>query len=156
MTRRALINKILNGKLFWIIVSVIISVLLWMFVTTTEGSEISAGFSGIKVEFIGETALRESRGLIVTGVENNSVSVRLSGNRRAISALSDHNIIAQIDLSTVSRPGLMQWPYTLTYPAGVNPNDITVVNRFPQVITFTVDNLRTKTVEFRGRLDGTV
>ncbi len=68
------INKITNSKLFWIIVSVLASLLLWMYVPTTEGTEIEKTFSGIKVEFIGEDVMRDSRGLIITNVENNDAS----------------------------------------------------------------------------------
>lgn len=156
MSEKTVINKIFGSRLFWIIASLILSILLWMYVTTTEGTEREVNFSGIKVDFVGEETMRDSLGLIVTNVENNSVAVRISANRRTISKLSNTNITAQIDLSTVSRTGLMQWPYTLSLPKGVTANDITIVSQSPQVISFTVDKLSSKTVELRGKFEGTV
>ena len=154
MTRNPKIDKILNSKAFWVVVSLLAAVVLWVYVTTTEGTEKTVTFSGIKVEFIGEEALRESRGLIITNVENNSVSVTLRGSIRTMSKLDATNIVAQIDLSSESRTGLMQRAYTLIYPSGVDRSDITVVSQSPQVVTFSVDQLSSKPIEVLGRFDG--
>jgi YbbR domain-containing protein len=154
MTRNPKINKILNSKVFWAVISLLAAVLLWMFVTTTEGTEKTMTFSGVKVQFVGEENMRDSRGLIITDVENNSVSVTLRGSVRTMSKLDATNIVAQIDLSSENRTGLMQRAYTLVYPSGVDRGDITEVSLSPQVITFSVDKLSTKPVEVQGRFDG--
>ena len=156
MAKKTAINKITSSKLFWIIISVLASLFLWMYVTTTEGTEREKQFSGIQVEFIGEDVMRDSRGLIITNVENNSVSVTLSGNRRTLSNLDATSITATIDLSSINRSGLMQRAFTLSYPDDVDSGSITVVREVPSVISFTVDELSTKPVELKGTFNGTV
>lgn len=159
MIKNSKIKKIADSKIFWAIIALLASLLVWMYVTTTEGVEIEVPFSGVKVVFSGEEALRESKGLIVTSADTSSVTVTLSGKRRVISSLSSSSIVAVIDLSLVSNINTTtenMWSYTLEYPKGVDPSDITVVSMTPDVINFTVDKLSSKPVEVRGEFSGSV
>ncbi len=156
MKRGAAINRIADSRLFWAIISVIVSLILWMYVTASQGEDFSETFQGVKVEFQGEGALREGRGLIITEVDTTSVTVVLSGSRREISKLRSGSLSAVIDLSSINSSGVNRFSYTIKYPEGIDSRSITPVSLSPSVITFTVDKLNSKTVEVRGIFEGSV
>ena len=156
MKRGAAINRITDSRLFWAIISVIVSLILWMYVTASQGEDFSETFQGVKVEFQGEGALREGRGLIITEVDTTSVTVVLSGSRREISKLRSGSLSAVIDLSSINSSGVNRFSYTIKYPEGIDSRSITPVSLSPSVITFTVDKLNSKTVEVRGIFEGSV
>lgn len=149
-------QKLWDNKIFLVVISFIASLAIWLYVTSTEKVERDATFRGIKVEFEGEKILRETKELILTSVENQLVSVRLSTNLRTLSKLSDDNITAVVDLTKVSAPGAMSWAYTLRYPEGVDENEITVLDNSPGIISFTIDRLSKKTVMVEGIFDGSL
>ena len=50
-------SKITDSKLFWMVVSLFISLVLWAYVTQQDNSTITRTFSDVKVEFTGEDDL---------------------------------------------------------------------------------------------------
>ena len=81
MTKKTTINKIVSSKAFWIIISLLASFLLWTYIMSTEETTIEMTFSNVKVVYQGADDLRATRGLIVTGADADTVSVRLKGTR---------------------------------------------------------------------------
>ena len=84
MTKKTTINKIVSSKAFWIIISLLASFLLWTYIMSTEETTIEMTFSNVKVVYQGADDLRATRGLIVTGADADTVSVRLKGTRRVL------------------------------------------------------------------------
>jgi hypothetical protein len=70
-------NNLLDSKLFWVVFSIVASLLLWAYVITVEGEEGEVPYYGIDVQFSGERPLRSSRGFVITDVSANSVNVVL-------------------------------------------------------------------------------
>ena len=68
-------SRILDRRGFWMAVSLLAAVILWLYVTTTEGVEREMMLSGVKIEFTGAESLRESSGLIVTEQDRTSVNL---------------------------------------------------------------------------------
>ena len=153
-TKRIDWKNITNTRTFWLLVSLLAAFLLWMYVTSTEGVQIDKTFSGVKVVFAGEEALREASGLVITEQDSTTVDLTLSGTRRVISRLTSANLTAQVDLSNVLSDGRYSITYTIQYPNGVSADDVTVVHRSTDVINFYVDRLVTKTVEVEGEFTG--
>ncbi|MGE4352649.1 MAG: YbbR-like domain-containing protein [Oscillospiraceae bacterium] len=149
-------RDIFNSKFFWVAFSIIASVLLWVYVTTVEGEEITRTYYGVDVEFSGEVALRDSKGFIITDVSSNSVNVTLKGKRTVLSHIDESSIKAVIDVSTVTRVGSVEKSPTLSFPTNIDSSGITVVSRTPNTISYYVDKETTKTVEVRGTFSGSV
>ena len=147
-------NGILDSRGFWIAVSLLSAVMLWLYVTTTESVEREVTLSGVKIEFTGAESLRESSGLIVTEQDRNTVNLTVKGSRRVLSKLSASNVTATIDLSRVTTDGRYSVSYSLVYPAGVNPDEITVVRSSSDVVNFYVDRQMRKTVPVEGKFLG--
>ena len=148
------IKRIVDNRGFWMVVSLIVAVILWLYVNSTEGVEVEKVLSGVKIEFVGADALRESSGLIVTEKDRDSVNLTIKGTRRVIGNLSSANVSAEVDLSRVTTDGRYSYAYNITYPSGVNSDDITLVRSSADVINFYVDRLTRKTIPVEGAFTG--
>ena len=109
-------KKIYDSKLFWVIVSCVLSFVLWVYVTSVQSDEVRQTFRGVRVEMIGENVLRDSRGLVITDLSTSTVSVELIGPRRVIAAMSPEDIRAQIDVSKLTQSSYASMQYTIAYP----------------------------------------
>ena len=141
------LKRITDSRVFWMILSLLAASLLWMYVTTTEGVEVEKTLTGVKIEFLGADAMRASSDLIVTEQDRTTVNLTLSGTRRVLSKLTNSNVTATVNLSTVAADGRYSVSYDISYPAGVNANEITLVHTSSDVVNFYVDKLARKTIE---------
>lgn len=148
------LRKITQSRAFWMIVSLFAATLLWIYVTTTEGVEAQKTLTNVPVEFIGADSLRESSGLVVTEQDRTTVNLVLSATRRVLNKLNNGNVTATINLSRMNSDGRYSVSYDLTYPSGVNPNDITVVRSNADIVTFYLDKISRKTIEVEGTFTG--
>ena len=147
-------NSIFENNGFWMVLSLLAAILLWLYVTTTEGVEREITLSGVKIEFTGADALRESSGLIVTEQDRTSVNLTLRAPRRVLSKLSANNVTAVIDLSRVSADGRYSVSYNVVYPSGVSSSEVYVVRSSADVINFYVDRQTRKTIPVVGSFLG--
>lgn len=148
------LQAITSSRFFWAIVSILAALLLWTYVTSTEGVEMKTSLSGIKVEFLGAESMREANGLIVTEQDNTKLNVTLSGARRVLTKLNSSNVTAVVDLSDVISDGRYSVSYDLSFPQGVSRNDVSIEHCSTDVINFYVDKLTTKTVLMDGVFSG--
>ena len=148
------LKRITDSRVFWMILSLLAASLLWMYVTTTEGVEVEKTLTGVKIEFLGADAMRASSDLIVTEQDRTTVNLTLSGTRRVLSKLTNSNVTATVNLSNVAADGRYSVSYDISYPAGVNANEITLVHTSSDVVNFYVDKLARKTIEVKGAFTG--
>ena len=125
-------TRIFDSKLFWIIISLLASLSIWTYVASTENSVVTQIFRGVQVEIVGEDTLRNSKNLIVTDVDTNSVRVEIRGPRRIVDALESDDLIAQIDVSKLSRAAFASMKYKLVYPDGVDTRNLAEVSYSPE------------------------
>ena len=149
------IGKLYDNKLFWIIVSLLASVCLWVYVTSVETEVTETTLYGLPVQFLGEDALRESKGLIITDVSADTVQVTVRGSLRDLSKLDERNVTAYIDVSELEARSY-SYPVQLQLPDSVSEDSITVVSRLPENVTFTVENIKKRTIDVKGVFNGTV
>ena len=146
--------RIIDSRGFWMVLSLLAAILLWMYVTSTEGVEVETTISGVKIEFTGAEALRESTGLIVTEQDISTIDLTLRSTRRVLSKLTNSNVTASIDLSRVSADGRYSVSYDIVYPSAVNADEITVVRSSADVVNFYVDRQTRKTIPVEGEFLG--
>jgi len=134
--------------------SLLCSLLIWVYVTDTNGGDIDRDFSGVMVVFEGENTMRESRGLIISENETTSVRVSLTGNRRTVASLDSADLKVVIDLSGITKTGNYSLAPKVTYPSRLDTSVITssVVN--PGTVSFYVDKLSSKSVQVVGVFSG--
>ena len=134
--------------------SLICSLLIWVYVTDSNSADIEKDFPGVKVVFEGENTMRESRGLIISENDTNSVRVSLVGNRRTISALDPADLKVVIDLNGISKTGNYSLAPKIAYPGKVDTSTISSSVTSPGNISFYVDKLSSKAVQVVGVFNG--
>ena len=148
-------NGIWKSRILWMALSLLMSVLLWTYVTTTETSVIDKRFNDVQVVFRGQNTLN-GRGLIVTGADLSTISVELRGNRRSLYNLLESEITAVVDVSQVvqSQEEPLAWSYTLSFPQRIDGEEIQVLWSSREAITFNVDKIASRQIDIRGHFNG--
>lgn len=120
--------NILDNKFFLIVISLLASILLWAYVTTSEGDVIERTYEGVQVVFKGQETLLEKDGLVISNVSSNTVSVRLRTTRREISKLSSSNMVAVVDVSKFNSIGNYNQSVAIEFPIGSDTSSIDIVS----------------------------
>ena len=149
-------KKIYNSKAFWMIVSLLASLAIWVYVTSVETDESKTTFRGVKVELVGEDILRDSKNLVVTDMDTSTVTVEVVGPRRIIGSLSSDQLVAQVDVSKLSRAAYTSQKYTIVYPDGTDTSKLSENRRTPETINFMVSAQTSKSIQVRGSFDGSL
>ena len=156
MSTRSRMKKIYNSKAFWMIVSLLASLAIWVYVTSVETDESKTTFRGVKVELVGEDILRDSKNLVVTDMDTSTVTVEVVGPRRIIGSLSSDQLVAQVDVSKLSRAAYTSQQYTIVYPDGTDTSKLSENRRTPETIHFMVSAQTSKSIQVRGSFDGSL
>lgn len=156
MKEKKPISKIYDSKIFWMIISLIFSLIIWSYVSNIDGSFMEKTFSGIEVRFEGEKELLSEKSLAITDVETTEVTVRIRGSRSNISKLNGSDIKAVINVGNIGQPNEMAWTYELVFPNYVDKSDITIISRNPDTVKFTVVKYGSKTIPIKGSFEGKI
>ncbi len=149
-------RTIFDSKLFWIVVSLLSSLSIWIYVISTENSTVTQIFRGIPVEIVGESTLQSSKNLIVTDLDTNSVRVEIRGPRRIVDALNSEDLVAQVDVSKLSRSAYASMKYKIIYPDAVETRNLSEVSYSPETVNFMVSVLNTVSIPVRGGYEGKI
>ena len=151
-------RKFWDNKLVRIILAVLGSVLLWVFVTMTEGDLIKQPFNGVRVVFEGADALRAEKDLVITEISSTTVSVTLSGTRGQLASLSSDQIIAVVDVSKTPVVGKHTTIPTIRFVAGTNTSTISTgdITVSPSTIVYSIVREVPRTIEVKGAFTGSV
>lgn len=147
-------KKLYDSKAFWMIVSLLVSLTLWIYITSVDKEEIKTTFRGVKVELVGEDLLRNTRNMVITDMDTSTVTVEVRGPRRVIGSWDSSMLSAQIDVSKLSRAAFTSQQYTISYPDGTDTTNVQVIRKTPETINFMVSPLVSKTIQVRGSFDG--
>ena len=156
MSTKSRMKKIYNSKAFWMIVSLLASLAIWVYVTSVETDESKTTFRGVKVELVGEDILKDSKNLVVTDMDTSTVTVEVVGPRRIVGSLSSDQLVAQVDVSKLSRAAYTSQQYTIVYPDGTDTSKLSESRRTPETINFMVSAQTSKSIQVRGSFDGSL
>ncbi len=150
-------KKILDSKLLYVVLSLILTVGLWCYVTSTDGTPKQEPYSGVPVEFRGMDILRD-RGLMVV---NPDVTVRLTVQAKpAVHAKlsSGEGLSVTVDVSGIGEEGTHAVAYVVNLPAGVSQGDVSYVttNARLSVVNVEVARYLSRPVPIKGSFQGTV
>lgn len=143
-----------NNRIFWMVISLLASLAIWVYITSVDSDEYKQTFRGVRVELVGEDVLRDSKGLVVTDLDTNSVTVELVGPRRVIASLDADNIVAQVDVSKLSQAAYTSLQYTLSFPDKTDTGSIQTARKSPETVNFMVSAQTSKTIQVRGSFEG--
>ena len=148
-------DKLRDSRIVYVIISLVIAILLWMYVEYTEQPDIEQSISRIPVTFTGYDELK-NKGLVLTDGETSYVTIKIKGTRSVVSRITADDIIITSDLASISAAGEYQRSYSVTLPGSVSENEVTVVSKSPVTVYLRISNLMTKTVDVRGTLEGEI
>ena len=147
------LGKLLNNKKFVIVLSVALAFIFWLAIVTGETPTIERTLTKIPVTLetdgsvVGELGLDE-----ISGVTEQTVSVKLSGPAYVLNQLSIEDIVIYASVSEVTKPG----EYQLMLSANKQGlgGEYNVVSITPAVITATFDYIDTKDFTVTPKITG--
>ncbi|MBO4330473.1 MAG: hypothetical protein J5827_00185 [Oscillospiraceae bacterium] len=151
------LSNLKKSKTLYLVVSILASVLLWMYVVNYENKDVNNTVTGIEVEFTGIDGILADRQLVVTGVSTGSVDLTLLGKRSVVAPISRGDVRITVDLTDIRSAGEYDRVYNVEFTGvGKGAEDIFIISKSPEYITVKVDQTAKKPVEIRGDFDGSV
>ena len=146
-------NKFSDSKGFYIVFSILISIALWVYVVGVVNPTGTSTVHRIPIEVQGEDVLA-GRGLMVSDLSRDTISLDLSGRRIALGSLNEENISVTLDVSSITEVG--EWPIRcrVTLPSTLTTGSVSVSDQNDLTITVTVVRQASKSIEVRGNFTG--
>ena len=87
MEQKKRTKKLYDSKVFWMIVSLLCSLVMWAYVSSLDSTDKEITVSGIAVEFRGQDELLADRSLSIASVDTETVSIVVRGESSNITKL---------------------------------------------------------------------
>ncbi len=150
------IDRIIKSKTFYIVISILASILLWMYVVSYENTTQTVTLTGLEVTYVGGEDILQDRNLLVTDRDIQDVTLSLLVKRSLVPQLTNDTVHVSVDLRDIRTSGTFDKAYTVTYD-GVDEDNVIILRKVPEVMRVNIDNMVTvPSVEVRGVFDGTV
>ena len=144
-----------KNKPLMIILSILISLVLWLYVVTVVSPESETTLYNIPVVLQGESAL-DSRGLVLVSNDDYKINLQLYGNRSDLNKVNSGNVTIIADLTKIYDPGTHNLSYSISYPGDVPSGAFTEMSRVPSRIRVTVEQKVTKKIPVELTYSGSV
>lgn len=135
-------NISFSRKTFLKIISVLVAIIAWFFITYTENPQIDYVVGGIDVSFAQENVLSEKGLMIVNKSNLPKASVEIRGKRGDIIGVMD-NIGASVDVSKINEAGT----YKLKTSFDIPSNAVYILERRTINIEVEIEKIEDKTVD---------
>lgn len=143
-------SKILYGALAFVL-----SFALWLYVVTVVSPESEDTYYDVPIVLDGESLLADRGLMLVSGAEQ-TVTLKLEGNRSDLTKLNKSNITLLVDISGITTAGEHMLSFTPSYPGIVQSGTLTVLDSNPKLITVVVAERETKNIPIRLTYTGQV
>jgi YbbR domain-containing protein len=151
-----MIHNIKESKIFYIVLSILVAIVLWAYVVNVENPDIDWTVSDIPVTFVGENALAEENLMVMSG-KASTISLRLQGKRQTLTQLNRNNITITVDLSKLVTTGLHQMAYEIHLPSNLTLGEnVSIVDRSSNYVDVTLGRMVTKTVAVTASFEGNI
>lgn len=147
-------KKILDSKILYIVLSVVISISLWFYVTSQEGNLSTKLIKNIPITFTGVDILEERNLMITSSTPTATVEVRATPT--VLYKLNEESIRLTVNVSQITEASEYTLAYSASLPSGVSQNDVEFISGQTGNVTFTVSRFISREVEVRGKFVGTV
>lgn len=142
-------------KWFYILLSILLAVVLWLYIRAEQDPAVSTTYRGIEVQLTGESVLA-SKGLTVSELQTEKVNVRIQAPASVLGDLNRKNITVTVDVSHLESEGEHSLAYTVDLPTNINTEGIVIQSRNPESVKLTVDKLYTQTLPIEFLHKGSV
>lgn len=150
-------KKILDSKLLYALLAIVIAIGLWVYVATVENPDKEMTLTGIPITFVNEEIL-EANGLIISSGRGQTATLTVVGPRTTVAKLSGEkeNITLSIDVGRITTPGEQRMAYSITMPSLSYSASVQVTNRTPGNVDFTVSRRISKEISVEGKFTGSL
>ena len=132
------------------LLAVVFAIFMWLFVIDKENPDYSDRYRNIPLQIEGIEHLSRENLIIVDGGDA-TASAKLTGKRDRMKLVSNDKLLAVVDASSITEPGV----YTLNYTIRIDVPDVTVTTKSPQQITIEVVRFTSASVPVEVELVGT-
>lgn len=133
----------MKSKIWRVVLSVGIALVLWMYVISVVSPESDETFYDIPVSY--QNDVLEERGLMIVS-ETPTVTLHLKGNRSDLNELNASNITILVDLAAIQTPGTQMLRYSVSYPGNLPSNAFETLSQTPNLLLLKVENRVKKAV----------
>lgn len=147
-------KKILDSKALYIVISVILSISLWFYVTSLDDNLNTKPIKNIPITFTGVDILEERNLMITSSTPTATIEVRATPT--VLWKLTDESVRLVVNVSQITEASEYTLAYTAVLPSGVSQNDVEFISGQTGNVTFTVSRFISREVEIRGKFVGTV
>lgn len=150
-------KKILDSKLLYVVLSLILTVSLWCYVTSTDGTPTTQTYTNVPVVFRG-TDILSDRGLMVAN-QNLTVNVRAQAKPAVHARLSNsEDMYVIVDVSSIAEEGTHSVAYSVNLPASVSSSEVSFLMSGTRgsVVSIEIARFLSRAVDIRGSFQGSV
>ncbi|MBR6311883.1 MAG: hypothetical protein IKR51_02785 [Oscillospiraceae bacterium] len=147
-------NKILTSRAFFIVVSILVSIFLWLYVVNVENNEIDVTVPDIPVTFIGADDILADKQLLVKDQGTQNVSLTIRCKRSQATKMKRDNFEVTVDLTDIRSTGTHDRIYDVKLPEDVSEKDTLIIGKSPEYVTVDIVKLSSKPVPVYGLLNG--
>lgn len=146
-------KKILDSKVLYVVLSVVIAVSLWCYLMSTDGTPQNQPIRNIPVEFT-DVDILEGRGLMIIS-ENVTVDIEVRATPAVLAKLNHQPLKVRASVSGVSETGTQSINYTVEPPDGVSASQVQFISGARgSVVEVQVAQFLRREVEVRGSFQG--
>ena len=149
-------------KSFYITLSVLIAVIIWIFVDLTGNPDgtariVTKEFKDISIEYIGEDPTLAGRGLmLLANGTDTTVDVVLEGTRWDLAKMTEENIIIQADLGAITTTGIQTVSTRQSFTPRALSQMVTVKSLSNYTPSVNIGDLYSKSVDVHYEIIGNV
>lgn len=143
-------KKILDSKILYMVLAVLLSILLWLYVSAIKGESRTQTIRNIPVTFVGTDVLQEN-GLMLIG-DPPTVDLEIRAGLLTLTRLDDESLTLNVNVAQITEPTEYTLSYDVVPPSGVSESSYSIVSRSPANVRFTVARYDTRQVPIRGTL----
>jgi len=148
-------GRVFESKWFYIVISIVLAVVFWSYVRTEQDVEQEFTLHNVPVLLTGENIL-ENQNMTVAELSHRSVNLRLSCPISVGHRLNSRSVTVTVDVSRCSGAQDYELTYDINYPENITANQVQVLERTPQRITVSIEQMYTSTYEIEFIHQGSV
>lgn len=117
-------KKILDSKILYVVLSILLSLAAWLFVTSRDENRENRPFTNLPVNFSGAEMLEDRELMIVN--PNVTASIRVRATPLILATLNETPPKLNASVSNINMEGRHTVNYTVELPSGVSQNDVEI------------------------------
>ena len=142
---REKLGKVFSSKAFYIVFSVLVSIVLWLFVEINENQLHPYTISGIQIVRLNEEVLGD-RDLLISSMTPETITLTFECPRSVAARLNNTNLTVTMDLFPVLSRGPTTLPYEINFPSDTDLSSLTVTERSVNRISLYIDRMQSRPV----------